>query len=96
MNAILVHRVNTIVLNIVSKTFKVQSREHVYLQSDERPLWTQAVDNKSLSARLGIKQSAPLRFASDDPWHRIWIWNVEVDMCFNVRPSFHEIYMLPT
>ena len=25
-----------------------------------------AVDNKSLSARLGIKQSAPLRFASDD------------------------------
>ena len=38
-----------------------------YLQSDEGPLWTQAVDNKSLSARLGIKQSAPLRFASDDP-----------------------------
>lgn len=96
INAVLVHCMKTILLNIVLKTFKVQSREHVYLQSDERPLWTQAVDNKSLSARLGIKQSAPLRFASDDPWHLIWIWNVEVDMCFNVRPSFHEIYMLPT
>ena len=27
----------------------------------------QEVDNKALSGRLGIKQSAPLRFASDDP-----------------------------
>ena len=80
----------------IKKTCKVQSMKHVYLQSDERPLWTQAVDNKSLSARLGIKQSAPLRFASDDPWHLIWIWNVEVDTCFNVLPWFHEIYILPS
>ena len=65
----------TILNKVYLKTFKIQSMKHVYWKTR----WTQAVDNKSLSARLGIKQSAPLRFASDDPWHEIRIWNVEVE-----------------
>ena len=66
--------------------------KHVYLQSDERPLWTQAVDNKSLSARLGIKQSAPLRFASDDPWHGIRTWN-NFNICLDLHATKLKLFV---
>ncbi len=76
-NAVLVHCMQTIILKqVLIKHSKFKACN--MFTSWWKTRWTQAVDNKSLSARLGIKQSAPLRFASDDPWHEIRIWNVEV------------------